>query len=39
VSITALLDTSRVVRGTRRYRTCVPRSRRPRGAAAAATVR
>jgi hypothetical protein len=29
VSITALLDTSRVVRGVRRYRTCAPR-RRPR---------
>ena len=36
VSITALLDNSRVVRGTRRYRTCVPRRRRPRGAAATA---
>lgn len=34
VSITALLDDSRIVRGTRRYRTCTPRSRRPRGATA-----
>jgi hypothetical protein len=36
VSITVLLDNSRIVRGSRRYRTCVPRRRRPRGAAAIA---